>query len=470
MTSTSCPVLLERLLANAGWAEGLARSLTREDPADITQEAMIIALRHPPDPGRPLRPWLGEVVRNVARGRFRSRRRHQEHETVASALAEDQQAGAEEMLGRLQVQRLLTELVADLPEPLRQTVLLRYFEGLSSAEISRRMGEPAGTVRWRLKQGLDRLRAELDARHGGARQKWVRLLVPLETSERATAPPPPSSRLPSQGQPPLPAVLGQTRLALLGAAVVAAGVTVAVIQAPARRGGGDQGVNSQAAITRKARAGGGGLGDLASGAGPPAPTPPPSGPASPGVPSFVAVPAADLPSCQKALAARRATISWEEQHQRTREIFAAAPPNEAAREAVAPVVEAILAGPDAEPPPHFVECRGSICNIEGLFASGDKRRVRLIMIQSDPRLKPLLQREPFLPPYNHSERAPRDESGRPRDRRMIYLRMAGPPPALPITIEDCQRQRDALDRPLPPRPGRPPVDRKNQPGSGGTGG
>jgi hypothetical protein len=49
---------------------------------------------------------------------------------------------------------------------------------LTAAEIARVTGVPAGTVRWRLKMGLERLRAALDARHGD-RRRWMLLLAPL---------------------------------------------------------------------------------------------------------------------------------------------------------------------------------------------------------------------------------------------------------------------------------------------------
>lgn len=37
-------------------------------------------------------------------------------------------------------------------------------------EIARAQGIPAGTVRWRLSEGLRRLRAQLDEAHGGNRE------------------------------------------------------------------------------------------------------------------------------------------------------------------------------------------------------------------------------------------------------------------------------------------------------------
>ena len=52
--------------------------------------------------------------------------------------------------------------MAALEEPFHQTLLLRYFDDLSAAEIARRLHVPAGTVRWRLSTARDLLRADLD--------------------------------------------------------------------------------------------------------------------------------------------------------------------------------------------------------------------------------------------------------------------------------------------------------------------
>jgi plastocyanin len=74
--------------------------------------------------------------------------------------------------------RKLVEAVARLAEPYRQTVLLRYFEELSSAEIGERLGIPAATARGRLKTALDLLREDLDRAPGG-RKAWVGAMVLL---------------------------------------------------------------------------------------------------------------------------------------------------------------------------------------------------------------------------------------------------------------------------------------------------
>src|SRR6185369_11814911 len=73
--------------------------------------------------------------------------------------------------------RHLADLVVRLEEPLRTTLLLRYDEGLTAEAIARAQEVPAGTVRWRLKVALDRLREGLDERHEGERKRWRGLLA-----------------------------------------------------------------------------------------------------------------------------------------------------------------------------------------------------------------------------------------------------------------------------------------------------
>jgi hypothetical protein len=75
--------------------------------------------------------------------------------------------------------RELVERVLALDEPYRSTILLRFFEGVKPQEIARRVGASEEAVRQRLKRGLDRLREQLDAEHGGERERWIAGLAPL---------------------------------------------------------------------------------------------------------------------------------------------------------------------------------------------------------------------------------------------------------------------------------------------------
>ncbi len=165
------------LLEHTEWVRGLATRLAREDADDAVQDVWLAALRSPPDPNRPARPWLARVLQNAARKRFRDESTRRAYETAAPDA--DAETSPEALVGRVQVQHLLVELVLALDEPFRQTLLLRFFEGKSSAEIAESLGVPAGTVRWRLKEGLERVRTALDARHHGDRKAWLLTCAPL---------------------------------------------------------------------------------------------------------------------------------------------------------------------------------------------------------------------------------------------------------------------------------------------------
>jgi RNA polymerase sigma factor (sigma-70 family) len=162
----------EQLLDDAAWLRRLARSLAGgSDGDDLAQEVWLAALRHPPDEGRPARPWLAAVLRNTLRMRARTDTRRGRRELAAETDRPRPPTPAE-LLERAQAQRELADLLVKLPEPFRRTVMLRYEQGMSAADIARADDIAEGTVRWRLKEGLDRLRAGMDKRHGG-RKKWA---------------------------------------------------------------------------------------------------------------------------------------------------------------------------------------------------------------------------------------------------------------------------------------------------------
>ena len=92
----------------------------------------------------------------------RSDRRRRGRED-AVAVREDAEAhGDEDPIDRARVIQRLSAALVELDEPFRSTVIRRYLDGMSAAQIARESGVPAGTVRWRLKTGLERLRRALD--------------------------------------------------------------------------------------------------------------------------------------------------------------------------------------------------------------------------------------------------------------------------------------------------------------------
>jgi RNA polymerase sigma-70 factor, ECF subfamily len=170
---------IEDLLLHAGWLHRLAVALVKDQDAaeDIVQETLVTAWqRRGKSTGRP---WLARVAKNLAIDRWRSVDRRQRRESTATAADTRQVASPEALLGDAQIHHAVAEAVAGLDEPFRQAIVLYYFDGTSSVDMARAMGIPEGTVRWRLKEGIERVRRQLDARPGQSRENWVAALLPL---------------------------------------------------------------------------------------------------------------------------------------------------------------------------------------------------------------------------------------------------------------------------------------------------
>jgi len=181
------PISIDELLGHSAWLRALAGALVNDAARadDLVQDTWFAALRSPPGRGVAPRQWLARVARNLASNARRSERRRGEHEARAAGERED--SSPEALAQEAEAQRVLAEAVARLAEPLRSVVVLRYFRGLDSRAIARELGVPDGTVRWRLKQALAELRAELDRRFEGRREAWSALLAPFARVEGAVA-------------------------------------------------------------------------------------------------------------------------------------------------------------------------------------------------------------------------------------------------------------------------------------------
>ncbi|HEY5938225.1 MAG TPA: sigma-70 family RNA polymerase sigma factor, partial [Kofleriaceae bacterium] len=161
----------DQLLADADWLRRLALALatSADEAEDLLQESRIAAWRSAPDTSRPMRPWLAKVIRDVAGMRRRSETRRHAREVGY----EPQPAAApDELLEQMRLHRLLVDLVMELEEPYRSTVIARFVEGRSAAAIARSAGIPESTVRGRLREALARLRSALDDNRG-TRKAWA---------------------------------------------------------------------------------------------------------------------------------------------------------------------------------------------------------------------------------------------------------------------------------------------------------
>jgi RNA polymerase sigma factor (sigma-70 family) len=170
----------ELLLQRAGWLRGLAGRLVHDtnQADDLAQETLLAAIEKPPRSVQALGSWLSRVLRNLARLHHRQAVNRFRRETAA-ARPERQGPTPAELVERAEIQERLFRLVLELDEPYRSTVLQCFFEELTPAEVARREGLPATTVRSRLSAALERLRLRMDSAHAGGRQAWRSALLTL---------------------------------------------------------------------------------------------------------------------------------------------------------------------------------------------------------------------------------------------------------------------------------------------------
>jgi|SRR5688572_23602454 len=147
---------MEQLMAHSGWLRRLAGGLLGDAAAadDAVQDALVSAMRRPPDTRGSVRGWFGTVLTNRVRSDARQDRRRRGVAQRAAAEGPEAPPTPEEVVAGLELQRLIAALLIELGEPYRQVIYMRFFEDLDSSAIATRLGIPAGTVRWRLKMGL----------------------------------------------------------------------------------------------------------------------------------------------------------------------------------------------------------------------------------------------------------------------------------------------------------------------------
>jgi len=157
----------------------LARYLVRDaaDAEDAVQECYLRALRHFDSyRGPAMKPWLLTILRNVCNDEF-ARRRDREIPTDYSEDAEatdkmpvwqEAQASPEGLMLKAQDDATIRRLVAELPEPFREAIVLREINDLSYQEIAEVSGVPVGTVMSRLARARAILRTAWNAAESAA--------------------------------------------------------------------------------------------------------------------------------------------------------------------------------------------------------------------------------------------------------------------------------------------------------------
>jgi RNA polymerase sigma-70 factor, ECF subfamily len=133
----------------------------RASADDIVQETFIRAWRHLPQlqaDGRPVRPWLFRVARNLLTDADRAARSRPV--TVPAPPAEEQPDDSG--LGQVLDRQLVADALRHLSPAHRMVLVERFYRGGSTAAVARQLGIPAGTARSRLHYALEALRRQLD--------------------------------------------------------------------------------------------------------------------------------------------------------------------------------------------------------------------------------------------------------------------------------------------------------------------
>lgn len=164
----------------------LRQFLNRHDLVeDVFQETFLqlFSSRKSFDTSRPLRPWLFTIAANKAKDALRKWQRTSA--VQIGTMADSQELSFDDMLNtviaddtmpydELQKNETATRvgrIVADLPENLREILILAYFQRFSYKQMAEILGIPIGTVKSRLHTAVGRFAKEWKASIGSKERK-----------------------------------------------------------------------------------------------------------------------------------------------------------------------------------------------------------------------------------------------------------------------------------------------------------
>ena len=143
--------LAYRLLGDMGEAE------------EVVQEAFLAAWRagHTYDPARgSTQTWILSMVRNRAIDVLRARRRRPVQPLAEGVDPPDTSDVPAQAASNVDAEAA-RQALAKLPPEQKQAIELAYYGGLSHTEIATQLAAPVGTVKGRIRLGLDRLRVAM---------------------------------------------------------------------------------------------------------------------------------------------------------------------------------------------------------------------------------------------------------------------------------------------------------------------
>jgi len=164
----------------------LRQFLNRQDLVeDVFQETFLqlFTSRESFDTSRPLRPWLFTIAANKAKDALRKRQRTSA--IPIGTMADSQDLSFDDMLNAISSDRTMPyeelqknetalrveRIISDMPENLREILVLAYFNKFSYKQMAEILSIPIGTVKSRLHTAVGRFAKEWKAAVGDKKTK-----------------------------------------------------------------------------------------------------------------------------------------------------------------------------------------------------------------------------------------------------------------------------------------------------------
>jgi len=158
---------------------------SRDMVEDVFQETFIQLFNswESFDTSRPLRPWLFTIAANKAKDALRKQRRtaampigaiadsqEMSFDDVINTLTSDNTAPYDD-LARDEIAVQVRAVIVDMPENLREILILSYFNKFSYKQMSQILSIPIGTVKSRLHTAVGRFAKEWNASVGSGKEQ-----------------------------------------------------------------------------------------------------------------------------------------------------------------------------------------------------------------------------------------------------------------------------------------------------------
>ena len=156
---------LEPLVHHYQWeALRVATLITRDRnlAEEVVQEAFVRVFERIDqfDASRPFAPWFFRIVANDA---VKAAKRAPFVSSVATPSVDliDRGTGPDEVVEALERSDSIQQALEQLPPEQRAAIVTRYYLGMTDSETAEHVGNPRGTIKWRLHTARKRLRVLL---------------------------------------------------------------------------------------------------------------------------------------------------------------------------------------------------------------------------------------------------------------------------------------------------------------------